>query len=433
MRHLIQQMFESLKWQFFVLLNKLADARGGVTAELAIHYPAEFKPGGHYFWVFCSTIGEVNACHPFLVEVAKRGQLVLLTDRHCYRDSYWRHFPAAMIVELSGRIDDGQRLAQQLPPERFIVCEIPAQPVEAPCRLSYGIVRAAKKSGALCHLVNVWLYHYQPSCRIDAVEQRLFGRDFLRSFDFVSVQTESVKHDLIEKGLDSNRVAVSGNIKFDALEDTSTLLLDQRSRGCIEQLEQADRVVVVAGCLTDVWEFQLVLDAFVEAQQSSPQLYLVLAPRHPEYAEPMAALWQALDNSGLSYCVKSLLADGDEITQHSVMVLDTFGELKSFYSRCDLSYVGVNHNVLEPLSFSRQVTVSPGWEATYPSFPVYQVATELALIKEVATAAELAQAMLQAEANEQSQSASVSDKLAELTGATDKTIEYVFAQDGQIA
>jgi 3-deoxy-D-manno-octulosonic-acid transferase len=56
-----------------------------------------------------------------------------------------------------------------------------------------------------------------------------------------------------------------------------------------------------------------------------------------------------------------------------VLILDTIGELRDFYAASTVCYVGVNHNILEPLAFGKPVTVSPGWEATFPSYPVYEL------------------------------------------------------------
>ncbi|MFT6915420.1 MAG: 3-deoxy-D-manno-octulosonic-acid transferase [Motiliproteus sp.] len=426
MDYRLRPLFEESKWLLFSALNRLADLKGGKCECLIIHYPESFQKNGDIIWVFCSTIGEVNACKPFLSEAAKRGQLVLMTDRNCYRDSYWRHFPDAVVVELSGRIDDGQQLAAALKPHRFIVCEIPALPVEAPCRLSYGVVRAARLAGAECYLVNGWLYHYRASCRMDAMEDWFFGSDFLHSFTFVTAQTDEVMQYLQTRGLDASKIEVCGNMKFDAVSDLAESLLDDRSRNGIDRLQQAGRKIMVAGCLTDVWEYQLLLEAFTLAYQQQPELFLVLAPRHPEYPEQMKGLSQLLDKSGLEHRFKSTLVDEDTIETCAVLVLDTFGELKSFYSRCDLSYVGVNHNVLEPLSFGRRVLVSEGWEKTYPSYPVYQMTRELQLIEEVSTAGALAQAMLDQRRGDVAHLRDVRNKLQLLEGAVERNLKHVF-------
>lgn len=423
-------LFEQVRWTLFCGLDRLADARDPRPESLNIWYPQEGASSGPYLWVFCSTIGEVNACKAFLEQAAEQGPLVILTDRHCYRDSYWRHFPNAVVVELSGSPSDGARLVSELPPQHFIVCEIPAQPVEAPCRLSYGVLRAAKRAGAQCSLINAWLYGYEPSCRIDAIEQKLLGPEFIQAFDVISTQTEEVSRKLIEVGADPKRVQVFGNLKFDALEDTSTHLLDQRSRLVIEQLQNAGRQIVVAGCLTGAWEFELVLEAFSAAYAENPSLYLVLAPRHPEYEEPMSHLWRLLDDSGLRYCVKSKLGEGELAEPHALMVLDTFGELKSFYSRCEVGYVGINHNVLEPLSFGRRVLVSPGWESTYPSYPVYLNTRDLGLIVEVDDARQLTREMLKASQHRSADD--IKQLLAEQCGAAVKNMHAVFGHGSEL-
>ncbi len=428
MRLDLNKTYEACKWFVFVGLNKLADRhnRGQPALELRLSYPDQYAAKDPLIWVFCSTIGEVNACKPFLLEVQKQGRLVLITDRRCYEASYRRNFPNAVIAELSGRIDDGQTLLKALPPAKFIVCEIPASPVDAPCRLSYSVLRAARQAGAQCYLVNGWLYHYTPSCRMDQIEDRFFAGHYLNSFSFLTVQTETVRQHLLERGVDSARISVGGNMKFDSMADQSSQILDSRSVGVINELKAGGRRMVVAGCLTDTWEYELVANAFHQALKQDPALFLVMAPRHPEYPEQKVAISRILGALDLKYCYKSALAEGEGVAESAVLVLDTFGELKSFYGTASLCYVGLNHNVLEPLSFGKPVVVSPGWEETFPSYPVYQLTQELDLLEEAPSPEQLTTAMLREEADEAARTL-IMAQLNRLSGAVDHSLEKVFA------
>ena len=98
-----------------------------------------------------------------------------------------------------------------------MVAEIPCWPSDAPCRFSFAFLLAAKQSGAAAVLVNGWLYHYATASRMDAIERRLFQGDYLRAFDAIGAQTEETRRHLIAAGAHAGRVAVTGNIKFDAV------------------------------------------------------------------------------------------------------------------------------------------------------------------------------------------------------------------------
>jgi len=250
---MLSTLASSIRWAAFSLLNRLADIRSTLPAAPRI-YPPEHPNDeqGPLIWLFCSTIGEVNACLPFLRRLEAAGRLVIMTDRHCYREVYQRHFPDAHVVELSGRITDAGLLANQFPPSLFIVCEIPAMPSDAPCRLSYGMLREARKAGAAVHLVNGWLYGYAPACRMDRLEVLLFRKDYLAAFDTLGVQNEEIKARLEKAGARGDRISVTGNMKFDSIGDADVRPPEPLSKGVLDAYSSTDDPVVVAGCLADI-------------------------------------------------------------------------------------------------------------------------------------------------------------------------------------
>jgi 3-deoxy-D-manno-octulosonic-acid transferase len=90
----------------------------------------------------------------------------------------------------------------------------------------------------------------------------------------------------------------------------------------------------------------------------------------------MEWLRQALAERGLAAEYRSQLQGQPLPGKPAVLVLDTMGDLRDFYAAATVAHVGVDHNVLEPLAFDKPVTVGPGWNATYPSYPVYTLLAE---------------------------------------------------------
>lgn len=369
--------WEPLKWALFRALEKLSDLRGNAVAKSDDILP---EPAGQpALWVFVSTIGELNAIGPFLRQLHDRLEhlkLVLITDHEHYRPAYLAQYPDATVFVTGGHSRDARRLARHLPPAMLVVAEIPCLPSDAPCRFSYAFLRAAKKHGAPICLVNGWLYHYRPACRMDDIENRLFRRDYVRLFDIACVQREEVRNELIEAGAEHTRVTVTGNIKFDAMQRSDWSPSQARSPIMLTALLASGRPVVVAGCVTDYGEQRRILDAFDALRARHPEALLVLAPRHPEVQEHMLALEAFLAERRLNGQFRSRIEDTPLADNIACLVLDTIGELKDFYAAATLTYVGINHNILEPLSFDKPVTVSPGWEKTYPSYPVYRAMLE---------------------------------------------------------
>jgi 3-deoxy-D-manno-octulosonic-acid transferase len=113
-----------------------------------------------------------------------------------------------------------------------------------------------------------------------------------------------------------------------------------------------------------------------------------------------------------------------------VIVLDTMGELKDFYALATLTYVGPNHNVLEPLAFDKPVFVLPGWEPGYPSFPVYRLLLAQDAIIEVSGPAQLATAwikFLREPDGLDSQRARIRSVLTREAGATERALAVLAA------
>ncbi len=373
------------KWLAFRCLEALSDLRGNAVAgRMAVQQPAAPTEA---LWVFASTIGELNAVEPFLRRLAARAaplRLVLITDHAHYRDSYLARFPDAEVCVTLGHGADARTLAKHYPPRMLVIAEIPCLPSDAPCRFSFAFVLEAQRARAPAVIVNAWLYHYAPACRMDAIERRWFTRDYLRAFSVICAQTEDCSQQLLAAGARPDTVAITGNIKFDATHRHGWSIAQARSPGLLGWLVGSNRPVIVAGSVTSDAEQQMILQAFDQLRRLHPAALLVLAPRHPEVSARMQALRQLLDAQQLLSCFRSSIDDGPLGDEVRCLVLDTMGDLRDFYAACAAAHVGVDHNVLEPLSFGKPVTVTPGWEKTYPSWPVYRtLMTHQALLEAV--------------------------------------------------
>lgn len=416
-----------LKWGVFRLLERLSDLRGNTASgHLELNQPE--RPLAS-LWVFVSTIGELNAIDPLLQQIVARVpklKLVLITDHPHYRDSYLARYPAAEVCVTRGHGADAAELSRHYPPQLLVVAEIPCWPSDAPCRFSFAFLLEAKRVNAVAVLVNAWLYHYAPPSRMDAIERSLFQIDYLRAFDAIGAQTDEMRLKLLAAGAESSRVSVTGNIKFDAMLQTNWSPAKARSPIMLGTLIQSVRPVIVAGCMTDFAELQMVLDAFVAVREHHPKALLVLAPRHPEAADQMVALQVLLKQSHLPAVFRSELADAPIEATIACLVLDTMGELRDFYAAAAVAHVGVDHNVLEPLGFGKPVTVKPGWNTTYPSYPVYRVLMDSKALLEADNAAPLAGHWLQLldqPAIYQARMITTGTTLAALRGAVDRHLK----------
>jgi 3-deoxy-D-manno-octulosonic-acid transferase len=96
---------------------------------------------------------------------------------------------------------------------------------------------------------------------------------------------------------------------------------------------------------------------------------LVLAPRHPERFEAVAA---SLDNSGIVWVRRSdwrsqKTSERTAVTPGTIVLLDTIGELSSVYSLAWIAFVGGSliptggHNPLEPAQFGVPIVMGPDY------------------------------------------------------------------------
>ncbi|BBB28759.1 3-deoxy-D-manno-octulosonic acid transferase [Neptunomonas japonica] len=379
-------------------------------------------------WFFCSTIGELNACSSFIDKKYAKTKIVFITDRIFYKDSFLDKYPNASVLEVKSESSNIESILNRYSPQEFYICEIPCSPNDAPCRFPYEVLRAIKKSGAKIYIINGWLYQYEPACMQDKIERFLFSRYYIQMFDGITVQAESVKDFLVEKGADKDRICVTGNMKFDALYNQKIYTRDNVSEFLIKQLSKTKHVVV-AGCLINEFEYEQVAKAFSEVLMVFPDAVFVFAPRHPEKQDQLNFIEKILNENNLTYEFKSKITNLVDFNK-KVLVLDTLGELKVFYSVGAVCYVGRDHNILEPLFLNKKVIVPEGWNNQYPSYPVFDIVNKKGLVtvhKEKELGNDLITLMQSG-----SQNFDINKALVALSGVTERNEKFFKSIDSEI-
>jgi len=182
-------------------------------------------------------------------------------------------------------------------------------------------------------------------------------------FEAVNVfgaQTDETADRLHRLGVASERVVVTGSMKYDSV--TFPAAGPDRAR-LLEALGLAadhHGPLVVAGS-TRPGEEDALLDAFCRLRSDFPDMKLILAPRH---LRRLPEVESAINKHGLSWRRRSDQGGGDGSAP--VIVLDTMGELQSVYSLADVTFVGGGlfpgiggHNPLEPAALGKPVIFGP--------------------------------------------------------------------------
>jgi 3-deoxy-D-manno-octulosonic-acid transferase len=309
-------------------------------------FPAPGLSGS--LWVHAVSVGEVNAAEP-LIKALKRAYpqapLVVTTVtptgservRQLFGDGV---FHVYLPYDLPFAV---RRFLHRVRPRLAIIVETEIWP---------NLYFACHRRGIPLMIVNARLSErslrgYRPA--------RGLVRAALRCVSHVSAQsrTDAARYRML--GAPSDKVVVSGNLKFD-------MPVPEHAQ------EQGEALRVQWGPLRPVWmaasthegEELAVLEAHLEVLQRFPDALLLLAPRHPDRFRLVEHL---VRNLGFSAGTRS----GDRVPApvHQVFVIDAMGELMPFFAASDLAFVGGSlvpiggHNVLEPAALSRPVLVGP--------------------------------------------------------------------------
>jgi 3-deoxy-D-manno-octulosonic-acid transferase len=161
------------------------------------------------------------------------------------------------------------------------------------------------------------------------------------------MQSETDAIRIKDIGADPEKVMVTGNLKFD--QKLSPIASAPVSIA-------AGTKVITAGS-THRGEESALLDVFKLLRRKYPDLLLIIAPRHPERFDEVEGL---INKAGYD-CQRRTMLKG---RLKDVLLLDTIGELRSFYSLCDIAFVGGSlvkvggHNLLEPAAMKKPVIFS---------------------------------------------------------------------------
>jgi 3-deoxy-D-manno-octulosonic-acid transferase len=169
----------------------------------------------------------------------------------------------------------------------------------------------------------------------------------LQCLDLAVMQTGADAERIRRLGLDSDKISISGTLKFDAGIMPPTEFLTEEFR---LRFNPDDSPLILAAS-THRPEERIVLEAFQQIRsEASTRPRLMIAPRHPERFAEVARMIGA---SGLQWTSRTAPpASGD--WQCDVILLDTIGELRSAYALASIVLVGGSiartggHNILEP-------------------------------------------------------------------------------------
>ena len=185
-------------------------------------------------------------------------------------------------------------------------------------------------------------------------------RSVLPNFSALCMQTEEDARRIVAIGAPPTRVSVTKNLKYDL---PVLIASDERKAELRSTYRIPCGIPVFTAGSTHQGEEEALLIAFRALLDEGRELFLVLAPRHPERAEEVSAL---LERMGIPFTRRSSLsARARDFHSGEALLLDSVGELMGIYSLSDLVFVGGSlapvggHNLLEPASVGVPVLFGP--------------------------------------------------------------------------
>jgi len=362
-------------------------------------------------WVHAVSVGEVRAISRLIPELRSR-------------------FPQHRLV-ISTTTDTGQKLAgksfgtesvfyfpldfafairpylRALRPDLVIMVETEFWP---------NFLRLAGESGSRVAVVNARISDRSwPSYR---QFRSLYAR-ILREIDVFLAQTEEDARRLRDIGAISDRVRVTGNLKFDVPTPAVPSIVSSLQTSF---QKSGARPIIVCGSTVDEEE-PLLLRAFENVLASYPSAVMILAPRHPER---FTAVAQVIENLGIRHWRRSLWSG--EPLPGGVLLVDSIGELAALYALADVAFVGGSlvpqggHNIIEAAQHGAPIIVGPHIENFRDIVKVFQSRNAIRVV----TTVELPLVLMELLSNERERAElgrRGAETLQSQTGASTRTAE----------
>lgn len=176
------------------------------------------------------------------------------------------------------------------------------------------------------------------------------------------VQSEEYAARFRSLGVPSDRLSVTGSMKFDTIpaEPPPGSAQEYDARLAIAP----EAFVLLAGS-THEGEEAVFLDAWEEIRRKDPGARAVIVPRHPERTDAVEALIRSRGHDVLRLSALQPGGPPAERRARAVILGDTTGELARLYAVADLVFVGGSltkrggQNMMEPAGIGKAVVVGP--------------------------------------------------------------------------
>ncbi len=332
-----------LAWRLWVR-GKSREGLGERFGSVPVLGPA---PAAGRIWVHAVSLGETVAATPVVAALrsALPGvEIVFSTTTPTGQAQARRALPEAALhfyapFDLSWIVE---RVLTRLQPTALVLMEGEIWP---------NLLAAARRRGVPVIVANG---HISDRTFRRALRLRPLLAPLLGCISHYAAQSEAVRQRAVALGLPERRVTAAGHTKFD--QEVAPLSREAAAAIRSDLGLAPGQPLFLAGS-THEGEEELLLDTWQTARASVTGLALMLAPRHLDRVDAIAAL---IEQRGLivrrrtgSHPSSEPMADALE--SPPVILLDTMGELATMYGLATVAFVGGSlvpkggHDILQPL------------------------------------------------------------------------------------
>jgi len=382
--------------------------------------------GKNVVWLHCVSVGEANAARPLAQQIKRdfpQVSLIVSTTTRTGQEIAHKAFADSADLIFYFPFDwrfTVRRALRHLKPSVVLLMET---------EFWFNFIRGSSKSGARVCVVNGRLSErsFNRYTKIKRFMKRILGY-----LDLALMQTNADATRLMSLGARGSKVKVTGNLKFDhdIGNERSELTGEMRDRFAITP----DAPLIIAAS-THAPEEKWLLEAFKEIWKSSADGLprLMIAPRHPERFDEVAAL---IKSTGFSWARRTETASTRDATAE-VILLDSIGELRFLYPLAEIVFVGgslIPHggqSVLEPAAAGKAIVTghhTANFKAVVEEFLEKNALVQLPPLSEKEVVAALVSAfngLLSDPGHRRSLSANAQKVMQNNRGATPRTLEYL--------
>ena len=304
------------------------------------------KTTGKVIWVHCVSVGEFNAARPLIdqiLDIYPEHKLAITTTtitgaeavRNHYQDRVIHYFFPFDLPFIVGPF------VNKINPVACILLETEIWP---------NLINNLNKKAIPVMLINARLSERSLN-KYQKFSSKLVQKT-INQLTLIGSQNDPSSERFLSLGALPDKVVTVGNLKFDSNEKDNP-----NTTQSLQQMIGQRRVVVFAS--TREGEEKKIIQSYVNLKDKFDAL-LIIVPRHPQRFDEVFNL---IVDSGLKVKRRSDGLGCDESIQ--VLLGDSMGELLSYYSVCDIAFIGGSlidtggQNMLEAAAASKPILFGP--------------------------------------------------------------------------